>query len=200
MFRKGTLRLFVAIFPPAQVAEALVRTLDAFTVPRASEGWPPLPTHRAVDASKVHLTLVFIGESPAKELRTIGESVERSCAGLGGFVLTPTALVTIPPDVPRSPPALIAATTDAPPALLEIQRRLAIRLARPRKPGRVEHFLPHLTLCRFPVGTRGGPWQRTLSGTEQAETTFSVSRVDLVASVLTQAGAVYEVVGGARLG
>ncbi|MFN7439042.1 MAG: hypothetical protein ACK5TV_02515, partial [Phycisphaerales bacterium] len=64
----------------------------------------------------------------------------------------------------------------------------------------VEHFLPHLTLCRFPVGTRGGPWQRTLSGTEQAETTFSVSRVDLVASVLTQAGAVYEVVGGARLG
>lgn len=45
---------------------------------------------------------------------------------------------------------MIWVATDAPPPALELQRRLATRLARPDE--RSKSFHPHLTVCRFPHG------------------------------------------------
>lgn len=179
------LRLFVALYPPPAIAPALLAHLDPLN----------LPAHRRTSPDQLHLTLVFIGDTQPRDLRSVTESVERSCSGLGPFTLRPTRLITIPDHPATAPPRLVAAETDQPPALMEIQRRLAVRLARARRPGKADSFRPHLTLCRFPEGTRqpeSGPWCAELSPESHA---FHVEHIALVSSVLTARGSVHQAVG-----
>lgn len=129
-------RLFVGAYPPLDTARALLRIAES----RA------LPPRRATPPEQVHVTLHFLGDTAARELDAIGESIERSVAGIAPMRLRPRSLVVLPE---RGPARLVAATTDAPPSLLEIVRRLALRLARQPRPNAANRFLPHLTLCRF---------------------------------------------------
>ncbi|MGD9690938.1 MAG: RNA 2',3'-cyclic phosphodiesterase [Phycisphaerales bacterium] len=129
-----SLRLFVAVYPPLASAEALLELAAGVCA----------PVHRAVAPRDVHLTLLFIGDTPQRETRSLIESVERAAAGISPFRLTPRELATLPCD---RPPRLLAAMTDSPSPLLELQRRLARRLA--RSGARRESFNPHLTLVRF---------------------------------------------------
>lgn len=180
MGRKGELvRLFVAVYPPLDVAARLLETLHALG----------LPPHRPTVVEQVHLTLQFIGETPRREVRDATESVARSCAGLGAFTVKPLALTTVPEKPPSVPPRLVAALTDRPATLLELHARLARRFARHRKPERPDRFAPHITLCRFPEGTRGGPWAGAL---EEAGLAFEVREVRLMASHLRVTGAWHE--------
>jgi RNA 2',3'-cyclic 3'-phosphodiesterase len=163
-------RLFVAVYPPADTTLTLLNTLRATPLPKTS---------RPVPAAQVHLTLQFIGDTPERDLAGVEESVRRSASGIGPFVLHPRRLMTLPE---HGHPRLVAAETDSPAHLLELQRRLAGRLARQPRPR--QDFRPHLTLCRF-------------DGNERAETVdspidvapFEVSEVVLVQSVLRPTGA-----------
>jgi 2'-5' RNA ligase len=142
------LRCFVALLPPAPVAQALAAGMAGA---QAGAGFVP-PRHRLIPESDLHLTLVFIGTVRAKELRSVRESVERSCAGVPGFDLALSRIITIPTPDDGGPPRLLAATGDAsatPPGLLEVQRRLATRLTEPKRNGRRGRFLPHVTLMRY---------------------------------------------------
>lgn len=167
-------RLFVAAYPPHHLAEAWLATLTRL----------PLPEHRAVPVDQVHLTLQFIGDTPAKELDTVIESVERACAGLSQCVLTPREWIALPE---RGPARLVAVETDAPPALLELQRRLARRLATNVKANPTKGFRPHLTLCRFrSPAVLNAPLPELA---QPASMPFSVSQVVLMRSVLRPDGA-----------
>ena len=176
MHRSDTLRLFVALYPPPEVAASLLAALTPLT----------LPDHRVTPADHVHLTLMFIGDRRAKELREVRESVERSASGLGAFELTPQRLITIPTPSQGGPPRLVAATTSSPPALLEIQRRLATRLARPDE--RHKAYLPHITLCRYAHEATSDPIDQPITIAP-----FRVDRVQLMSSFITRAGAKHEV-------
>lgn len=172
------LRLFVAVYPPAATAQALldqVQTLD-------------LPPHRTVAAEQVHLTLQFIGDVDPRQLDDTIESVQRSAAGLHAFELTMQQLIVLPQ---RGRARLIAAETDQPPTLMEIQRRLAHRLARsPRdRPG--DRFLPHMTLLRFRT-----PPKFKLDAARAAITSqpFAVQSIVLMRSTLRPDGAVHKTV------
>lgn len=127
-------RLFVAIYPPPEVAADLLAAIDRLS---------PGPLGR-VSVARVHLTLQFIGERPEREIQAVRESIARAAAGVSAFELRPIRLTTLPAG-PRS--RLIAAETDSPAPLLELHRRLALRLA--RNPRERDRFLPHLTLHRF---------------------------------------------------
>ncbi len=189
MPRGRPLRLFAALYPPPHVAADLLARLPALN----------LPPHRVVPAEQVHLTLVFIGDTDPRDLRAVTESVDRSASGLPPFTLTATGLITIPDHPPTAPPRLIAAETDAPPALLELQRRLAIRLARPKRSGKPDNFRPHLTLCRFPESTpppAAGPW---CARPDSPAPMFHVEHVSLIASTLTPLGAQHRPIHTARL-
>ena len=62
MSKKGsTLRLFVGVYPPPEVASALMAALAQID----------LPSHRVTMAAQVHLTLQFIGDTPGSELQRI---------------------------------------------------------------------------------------------------------------------------------
>jgi RNA 2',3'-cyclic 3'-phosphodiesterase len=133
------LRLFVAAYPPADAANAMLGALAALEP-------APDPPHRRTPVDQVHLTLQFIGGVDERSLPVVIESVKRSVSGLAAFELTPRRLVSFPE---RGTPRLIAMETDAPPELLEVQRRLALRLARQPRRAAGDKFRPHLTLARF---------------------------------------------------
>ena len=168
------MRLFVALYPPAEVAEALLAVTAGLD----------LPPHRLVPAGQVHVTVQFIGERDPRELDDIAESVRRSAAGLGPFTLTPQRLITLPT---RGPRRLVAAETDAPAPLPELKQRLVTRLAKPGKRGS-RGFLPHLTLLRF---RRPAPGASVPPAVPDA-TAFRVDRVALMRSTLHPSGARHE--------
>lgn len=123
------------------------------------------------------------------------ESVERSCAGLRQWTLTPREWIALPE---RGPARLVAVETDAPPTLLELQRRLARRLATNVRTNPSKGFLPHLTLCRFRVPTRlNAPLPKLDTS---ASVPFDVSQVVLVRSVLRSEGAEHVPVHHCELG
>lgn len=132
------LRLFAAIYP----SDEAVRGMQGLLAARL-----PTEPHRLTPAGQVHMTLQFIGETPARELDSVAESVRRAASGVSCFDLVPLRLRTYPS---KGPPRLIAVQTDAPGQLLEIQRRLVQRLA--RRPRADSGFEPHLTLLRFSGG------------------------------------------------
>lgn len=154
-----------------------------------------LPPRRLIPAEQLHLTMVFIGDTRPKEVREVKESVDRSCAGLRAFTLSAGRIVTIPTPEDGGPPRLIAATTDSPPTLLEVQRRLAQRLTKPKKNGRRSRFLPHLTLARYQHGETSEAIDQPLA----EPVSWRVSGFTLYSSVVTVKGSVYQVVHTAVL-
>jgi len=187
----GGLRLFVAAYPPAEWIECWRERLSALT----------LPPHRLTPPEQIHLTLHFLGDTPEAELETVVESVSRSCAGLAAAELRALRFLTLPT---RGPARLVAVETDAPPSLLELQRRLAQRLARRphARPG--NRYLPHLTLCRFRTPGRVKLAEEALAplldASSRAAAPFPLREVKLVRSVLGSAGARHFEVASASLG
>jgi RNA 2',3'-cyclic 3'-phosphodiesterase len=180
-----TLRLFVAAYPPESAARAMLRAL-------AKLDPPPDPRHRVVPLEQVHLTVQFIGPAQERELPEISESIERSASGVAPFVLMPLRLATFPR---RPPPRLIAMETDGPAGLLELQRRLAQRLARKPRPKTGDRFRPHFTLCRFTGSARPAPLDEPV-----LLEPFRIGEVLLMRSELLPAGARHVEVARVELG
>jgi 2'-5' RNA ligase len=178
------LRLFVSIAVPQDSARVLLRAVRKLNL-------PPTARVRETSISQVHLTVQFIGDTDEHDLPAVIESVERSAAGLPRFELLPTRLATLPQ---RGPVRHLAAMTDAPPQLMELQRRLASRLARTARGSGNRRFLPHLTLCRF--GSSGAP-PRLDVPVQTAP--FRVEHVLLMRSLLKPSGAEHVEVARAAL-
>jgi len=188
--RSHPLRLFVAIYPPPLVAERLLSHAAAALI--------SVPSHRIVAADHIHLTLAFIGETTARDLRSVTESVERACAGIAPFALTPLRLCTVPLPPDDAPARLLAAFTDAPSPVMELHKRLAARLTKDKR--KSNRFAPHLTLRRFPQHATPGESRAGRIDVPIDETPFIVSEVALVASVLSHQGARHERVHTIALG
>ena len=176
------LRLFVAVYPPPDVARALLDALSGLEV----------PPYRLVPQEQVHLTLHFVGDQPAAKLESTIESVKRAGTGLCGFDLKPDRLISLPT---RGRARLIAAETDGPPPLLEVKRRLARSLSQAPRVDPGDRFLPHLTLCRF-----GSPASSPLVEEVITVAPFPVTEIVLMKSNLTPAGAQHHEVVAVELG
>ncbi|MEZ6036140.1 MAG: RNA 2',3'-cyclic phosphodiesterase [Planctomycetota bacterium] len=171
-------RLFVAIYPPLEVLRSMVQALDEV------RGLPPFePTPPEL----VHLTVQFLGDVAAKELSRVDESIERSTAGIGAMELTPRCLVTLPhAEAART----IACTLDAPGTLLDLHRRLALRLATNRRQKQSgDDYSPHVTLGRFPSPTPMAPLEHAV-----AIAPFRIAKIHLMRTVLRPGGTRHELV------
>ncbi|MCA9289971.1 MAG: RNA 2',3'-cyclic phosphodiesterase [Phycisphaerales bacterium] len=177
------LRLFVAVDPTPDLAAALLAEIDKC---------PEITDLRRVAAGQIHLTLQFIGETPARHLDEVAESCRRAAAGLEPFELRPIDLIRLPE---RGPARLVAARTDAPATLLELQRRLAHRLARSPRARAGDRFLPHLTLGRFRSPRPLPPLRRPLDLPPA-----TITEIRLMRSVLAPTGAVHRLVEAVPLG
>jgi len=178
----ANLRLFIAIDPPLEIAQALLNSLARLD----------LPPHRLTPMQQIHMTVQFIGDTPSGALDDTIESAQRAGAGLPSFQLTCQRLITLPQ---RGPARLVAAETDAPPTLMELHRRLVTRLAAKPREKSLERFRPHLTLCRFRAPTRGVSIDEQLS-----IPAFTVNRIILMRSTLTAEGAKHHELASCNLG
>ena len=178
----NNLRLFVALYPTHEAARGMLKAMEKLQ----------LPPHRATPREQIHMTLQFIGDTPQNDLESTKESIERSAAGLGAFGLSAHRLISLPEGrVAR----LVAAETDAPPAMMEMQRRLAHRLARSVRERAGDRFRPHLTLCRFKRPTAMPPIDQALGPLR-----FNIDRIVLMRSTLDPQGAKHHEVASFALG
>ncbi len=188
------LRLFVAIYPPPDVAEQMLRVardhLDDHAAAYEGAGAQFVPVEQ------VHLTVHFLGNVAPRALNDTIESLDRAKKGLGGFRLTPRQIIALPRTTQRGRPRLIAMETDGPADLLELQRRLAQRFARPARHEPGDKFWPHLTLARFKWSGGGEPLKRPAwrGASERAAIpgAFEVREFHLVKSVLRLQGAAHQ--------
>jgi 2'-5' RNA ligase len=160
-----------------------------YPTPEASENLAALAREeelagaRRVTIEQIHLTLLFIGDTDERQFDEVRESVARSVAGLGSFELQVSRLITLPHD---GEPRVLAVETEPHATLVEIQRRLVTRLARPSQRRRGEAFLPHFTIARYGSGGEGLRVSR-----EVAAPSVFIGAVRLMASELRPRGALH---------
>jgi RNA 2',3'-cyclic 3'-phosphodiesterase len=185
----ANLRLFVAVYPPRELVEQWASRIKAMD----------LPAYRLTPVEQVHMTVQFVGDTPASELDDTIESCLRSTKGLHPFPLTAREFITLPE---KGRARLIAVETDPHSTLLEIKRRLALRLATnvrgdptKSKNRRGNTFRPHLTVCRFKSPSHVRDFDRELPSES-----FDVKELMLMKSVLKPSGAEHEVLERCALG
>jgi RNA 2',3'-cyclic 3'-phosphodiesterase len=172
--------LFLALDPPAATQAAIAAWRDS-----ALAGRDEL---RPVAPEALHLTLVFLGYRPEKEIAAIAGAAFGAAAGLHGALLTPLGVKAVPPRRPR----LFALDLDDPDAVATaIQVAAADALAHggyyePEK----RPFWPHITLARVKKRRRAEPFEAE-PGSSVAEP-FLARALTLYRSTLRPQGALYE--------
>jgi 2'-5' RNA ligase len=169
------LRLFVAAYPPPEITAELA----AAAIQRAPAN------ARLTPPDHIHLTLLFLGSVRTSEVETIAESMDRAASGRGACTLRITSVASLPE---TGEPRLLAALADADTNAIEVQRRLASRLAILRPKATREKFAPHLTLARVqPAMPRLVPQSIT-------PLIWTLRSIRLMRSTLRPGGAVHSLV------
>ena len=174
------MRLFVAVFPPREVQEALVEAARAL----------PTDAFRLTAPERVHLTLKFLGEVPPGALPRVTSALERVSGEpfdvtISGFGVFPSA---------RRARILWAGVEEGAERLRALARAVE-DLLEPEGFAREDRtFLPHLTLgrARRPVAFDPGEAGLPRLG-------FGVREIDLVRSRRGESGVTYPVLAEYRL-
>jgi RNA 2',3'-cyclic 3'-phosphodiesterase len=179
-------RLFVALELPEDVVGAVALW--------AQEAFGHVDELRLVRPQSLHVTLVFLGYHPEREIERIAEV--SFGAGGGSFELTPTGAVP----VPRSRARLLALVLEDAGGLVQWQDGLSRRLEaaglyEPEK----RPFWPHVTLARVKRGARVPRGLELPEVPPELAQPFTASRVTLFRSTLKPSGAVYEALAGVDL-
>ncbi len=145
MSARASARLFVALDPPAEVGEELLRWARG-----AVRGSAGLDRPRLLASESLHVTMVFLGERPFEEIDALAEAMAEAAGRGRACTLETGAPIWLPPRRPRS---LAVEVRDDDGALAPMQRDLAGALcAAAGLPAPPRRFRAHLTLAR----TRGG--------------------------------------------
>jgi len=176
-----SLRLFVAIDIPATVRAELARLIEQL---RQIEG-----RARWVRPEGMHVTLKFLGETPAEKLPGVRTAlakinspnpVEIRFRGLGFF-----------PNDRR--PRVLWVGVEASPNLAELAQKVDHELSQMGFPAEERPFAPHLTLARLSAPSR---WDALVRATEKLSSQeFGASRESefyLIESFLKPSGAEYK--------
>jgi 2'-5' RNA ligase len=185
---ESTLRAFIAIDLSPEVRRWLVeaRALLEGKIPGGAVRW--------TDPDGIHVTLKFLGDTPAGRIGEIRSAMERAAEGFRPFPLAVAGLGCFP-DTNR--PRVMWAGVRRQDELIDLQKRLEDGLERIGFPRERRAFSPHLTLARVRDGVTGG--ERTDIGRAVAaaavESTamMEVTGLCLFKSVLRPSGAEYSV-------
>ena len=180
------LRLFVAVDLPGQVREALARLQGGLKSHDLSD-------LRWVRPQGIHLTLKFLGETPAGRVAAITKALAGAIGGRRRFRLALGALGTF--GGRRRPRVLWLDITGDIERVRELQAAVEEALVEVGFPPEERDFSPHLTLARVPQPGRPGTAERIVQALESVaapRSEFDVREVVLIRSTLQPGGAVYE--------
>lgn len=172
------LRLFVALSLPDPVRNALA----ALSEPIRGVNW--------TRTEQLHVTLRFIGDTPASKLDAILAGL--GTIAVGSFLLPIEGTGTFPPN--RPPRVVWAGTGSGHPRLFQLRQRLDDALLATGLPLDVKIFHPHVTLgrCHEDPGAPLARWLRTHR--EFAAPPFRAGGFGLYASELRPTGAVHNLI------
>jgi 2'-5' RNA ligase len=189
----GSLRLFVAIELPGEVREALSRLQHELQ----RRGLEKL---RWVRPEGIHLTLKFLGETPAEKVAAIegaltaaASDIERHKVALGGLGMFGN----------RRSPRVLWVGVHSVPETYDLFQQIEERLSALGYEREDRDFAPHLTLARVKPETAleiRPAIVAAIEGAKPPRSVISVHEVSLMRSTLRSSGAVYERVAAFPLG
>jgi 2'-5' RNA ligase len=189
------LRLFVTIELPAHV-RATLNDLQ-----HDLQRDPALAHLRWVRPEGIHLTLKFLGETPAERRAEIESAVGRAVRGVPPFELHLGKLGTF--GRPKSPRVLWVDVGGDVETLAKLQPQVEAELGPLGFPGDGRRFSPHLTLARVPpesAAEAARPLADAVTGHEPLRGKIRAEALSLMKSDLGRGGAVYTQLFAAKLG
>jgi 2'-5' RNA ligase len=186
-------RLFIAIELSPGIRDWLGTAKSKLT-PRIPPG-----AVRWVDPGAIHLTLKFLGETPARRVGEIRAVLDSSAQACRPFPLTAEGLGCFPN---TARPRVIWAGIRGGPNLGDLQKHLEEGLGRIGFPAEHRAFSPHLTLGRVKDGVSGARLEEIGRAVEAVsmESTAGMDAKDvcLFKSVLRPGGAEYTILHRAQ--
>ncbi len=170
------MRVFVAVFPPPEVREALHRAALAL---------PSSGAFRLTAPEKIHLTLKFLGEISEDALTRAAQALGSACEGHGRFEVATSGFGVFPSE--RKARILWAGTGEGSERLRELAGEVEDGLAAVGFERETRPYLPHITLGR----ARGRPVGFDAGGVSAPALRFTVCGLDLVRSVPGAGGVTY---------
>lgn len=178
-----TMRLFVAVFPPAELAQRLASA--APELPPQSVTW--------TRTEQIHLTLNFLGNVPRASIGSIEEALEQASRNAERHTLRAQGLGCFP--TPIRPRIIWAGLAGDLAPLEKLKQALDISLASVGYPPETRPFHAHLTLGRVKILSgrdRRRLAEALLEWQQKPLGTWQVKNIDLMQSVTSPAGAKYE--------
>jgi 2'-5' RNA ligase len=180
------LRLFVAIELPGDV----LRELN--DIQHGMQRDPALARLRWVRPEGIHLTLKFLGETPATKQAAIEQAMVRGVDGISSFTLH---LGRLGKFGGRTSPRVVWVDVEGDVETLQrLQAAVEHELGTGGFPAESRSFSPHLTLARIPPEQArevAGPLARAIETADPRGTDMRVEAVSLIKSDLRPTGAVY---------
>jgi len=169
-------RAFVAVFPPPEIRSALAA---------AARRLPVTGEIRWVRPANVHLTLKFLGEVPGDDLDRVAEALQPVCDRHEPFEVEPSGFGAFPST--RRGRILWAGIGEGSERLRALAGDVASSLEPLGFKREARAYFPHLTLGR----ARTRPVALTTTETPSGVPGFSVRHMELVRSMLGEAGTTY---------
>ena len=188
------LRLFVACELSEEIRAALARLQADLRRHR-------LDNLRWVRPQGIHLTLKFLGETPAQKVAAIEAALAAASTGVGPFALSLGEVGTFGDR--RGPRVIWVDVSGELETLAGLQKRVETAMGGLGFTPEQRPFSPHLTLARVPpehVASLGPRIQEAIAGVQVAKVAQTVTEVSLMRSILQPGGAVYQKVAAWALG
>jgi 2'-5' RNA ligase len=178
------MRLFIAVFPPADVQRAAAETIEAIRRPGDAVSW--------VKPDNLHYTMRFIGEVGEDGARRIAEAARQAAASRPAFDAVLGGAGAFPN--PRHARVLWLGMTAGAAELVALAEALETALERRGFEPEGRRFSPHLTLGR--VRDPQEDWTPRLAAApsiDAARARFRVDRLCVVESRLNPKGSIYTI-------
>jgi 2'-5' RNA ligase len=188
------IRLFIAIELTNDVLSALNQ------VQHSLQREPALARLRWVQPEGIHITLKFLGETPAERQPAIEAAIVRAVAGIAPFELhlgKPSRFGSR-----QSPRVVWIDVNGDTESLARLQTQVEREITPLGYPSENHSFSPHLTLARVPPERArdvGGPLEDAIARTTVPTAAMQATEVSLMKSDLQRGGAVYTQLFAARL-
>ena len=186
MTEPRSLRLFIAIELQANVLAAMGEVQHALQRDQA------LARLRWVRPEGIHLTLKFLGETPADRRPRIEAALGRAVAGVKPFELHLGKLGKF--GSRNSPRVVWVDVSGDTVALAQLQTQVEREISPLGYPAEKRAFSPHLTLARVPDDAGrdvAAPLEQALASARTPNASMRATEVSLMRSELQRSGAVY---------
>jgi len=184
MVNEAFIRSFIAINIPAWLKDKLVQTQNRLKEVPGEISW--------TRKEGLHLTLKFLGNITAAQIKAITEGIRTATRGIPPFPLRFTGLGTFP-HITR-PRVVWIGLDDSTGNLKNLQYNLEDRLEKLGFEREGREFSPHLTLGRVKLLRNKAPLIKIIEAHKQEEDwVFQAEKVSLMKSELRPTGAIYSV-------